>query len=196
MTRSFKADIEILRLFNQKTDELLKSSFVQSWDGKGAGILHLTGGPFRVVREGGPTSDSLKAFLLTFRLFVSDRDGISLRLIRKLYDVLPVTPDCRSQIANEIVRLDQYLDEASPLIVNGSQIVRRDLLLTWLYGVEAHLNRDQRERLKQWTVEDDVSPFFAYEFEVIVLRVLNSISAIASINGSAIGQLTEQQTSQ
>jgi hypothetical protein len=181
--------IETLSLFNEKATELERSSFLETWKTNGSGSFDLIPGPFRAVRKGGPSAESLKSFLLTFRLFHADRDGISIREISKLYERIEVDPIVRNRITTIRTELQEYLDGITPLIVNRQQIARRDLLDTWLYGTAAHLNRNKRRRLKSWSVEDDVRPLFEHEFEVIILTVLRAILLVRATNMLTMQQL-------
>ncbi len=189
MTQSDSEAIETLSLFNEKATELERSSFLETWKTNGSGSFDLIPGPFRAVRKDGPSAESVKAFLFTFRLFHRDSDGISIREISDLYDRLLVDPILKNQINATRAELQKYLDGITPLVVNGHQIVRRDLLDTWLYGTEAHLNRDKRKRLKSWSVQDDIRPLFEHEFEVVVLTVLRAVLSIRATNVTAIEQL-------
>src|SRR5687768_14817018 len=98
MTLGVSESIETLSLFNEKATELEKSSFLETWKTHGSGSFDLLPGPFRAIRKDGPTAESLKAFLLTFRLFYSDRDGISIREIGKLYGQLSVDQNLKDRI--------------------------------------------------------------------------------------------------
>jgi len=95
MTSRVNDPIDTLSLFNEKATELEQSSFLETWKTHGSGSFDLIPGPFRAIRKDGPTAESVKAFLLTFRLFCSDRDGISIREISKLYEHLSIAAPSR-----------------------------------------------------------------------------------------------------
>jgi hypothetical protein len=189
MTPTVTDTIETLDLYNAKAAELNTSSFLQTLKEKGSGSFDLLPGPFRAIRKGGPGSEAVKAFLFTFRTFYRDGDGISFREIDELYREMSVGDEVKQEIAAIRADLARYLDGFTPIIANGERIKRRDLLDTWLYGVEAHFNRKKRSRLKRWGVADDVHPLFAHEFETIVVTVLQAIFWVRKTNLTALGQL-------
>ena len=132
----------------------------------------------------------MKAFVLTFRLFIQDRDGLSFRAIASLYSSLPVSTELRKEIGEIRQGLNDFLDSCSPMVVNGLTISRRELLDAWMYGEVAHLNPDKREILQSWRVADDVRPLWQHEFETVILRVTQFVFWVRQANVRAIEELT------
>jgi hypothetical protein len=181
-----------LRLYNAKAQKLNESTFVAQAR-VGRPIIRFLAGPFRVVREGGPDEEAMEAFVLTFRLFVQStkRDGLSFQEIDALYDSLPVSARLRREVADIRADINRFLDSASPMIVDGTVVTRRDLLMTWLYGEVAHQNPSRREQLAKWRVGDDDRPIWQHEFETVMLRVLQSIFWMRQANIAALAEMDD-----
>jgi hypothetical protein len=174
-----------LELYNERAVKLEASSFLQSvLDSRIT--LRLLEKPFRVVREGGPEQDSMEAFVLSLRLFVQDRDGLSFRRIKNFYDKIAVSRQLKDEVGEICIRLNRYLDGSSPLVVNDYSISRRELLTVWMNGELAHVNTKHRARLEEWTVKEDIRPFFQYEFETVITRVAGAVEAVRKVNDRAL----------
>ena len=174
-----------LELYNARAAKLEGSTFLQNILDSNV-TLRLLAKPFRVVREGGPEQDAMEAFVLSLRLFIQDRDGLSFRRIKQFYDTIAVSQQLRDEIGAIYTRLNRYLDGSSPLIINDAVISRRELLTVWMNGELAHVNAEYLERLKAWTVKDDIRPFFQYEFETIIARVAWAVEAVRKVNERAL----------
>src|SRR2546423_484752 len=121
-------DLALLRLYNERASELNDSSFLRDLRAGSGPIFHLHSGPFRAVREGGPSQEAMKAFLLTFRLFIQDRDGLSFRAIVSLFAKLPIGEHLKQEIAEIRDEVNGHLDGCSPFVIDGETISRRELL--------------------------------------------------------------------
>jgi hypothetical protein len=177
-----------LELYNERAVKLEASTFLQSvLDSRIT--LRLLEKPFRVAREGGPDQDSMEAFVLSLRLFVQDRDGLSFRIIKSFYDTIPVSQKLKDAVEEICVGLSRYLDGSSPLVVNDYNISRRELLTVWMNGELAHVNTKHRARLEEWTVKEDIRPFFQYEFETVITRVAWAVEALRKVNERALVEL-------
>jgi hypothetical protein len=177
-----------LELYNERAVKLEASSFLRSVLDPEV-TLRLLGTPFRVVREGGPDQDSMEAFVLTLRLFVQDRDGLSFRRIKSFYDTIAVSQQLIDEVGEICLRLNHYLDGSSPLVVNDCSISRRELLTVWMNGELAHVDAKQRARLEEWTVKEDIRPFFQYEFEMVITRIARAVEALRRVNERALLEL-------
>jgi hypothetical protein len=181
--------IALLQLYSERANELNESSFLRAIREGPSTTFRLLGGPFRAIRQGGPSDDAMKAFLLTFRLFVQDKDGLSFMEIRELYGKLPVSQELVDEIQLICDNTDRYLEGPSPFVIAGESIGRRKLLHVWMYGKLAHVNADKRQVLEQWRVDKDVEPLFQYEFESILIPLTQAISWIRQVNLRAVEQL-------
>lgn len=177
-----------LQLYNERAVKLGESTFLKQVLA-GHPVFHLHGGPFHAIRKGEPDPEAMEAFLLTFRLFLQDRDGLSFRKIGQLYEELPISGSLKGEV--EVIRTDlnHYLDGPSPFVIFGKTTKRRELLMTWLYGELAHLNPEHRTRLREWRVDDGTRPLFQHEFEGIVTHVTQAVFWIRQVNVRAIAEL-------
>jgi hypothetical protein len=137
----------------------------------------------------------MKAFVLTFRLFLQDRDGLSFRAIDELFSSLPVSAQLRSEVAAIRADVNAYLDGHSPFVIDTDTVSRRELLHAWMYGEVAHVNPEKREILRQWRVADDVRPLWQHEFESVVLQLTQSVFWLRQVIIRAIAELTPDQAS-
>src|SRR5437879_6089579 len=92
-------DLALLGLYNERASELNDSSFLRDIRAGSGPIFHLHSGPFRAVRECEPSTEAMKAFLLTFRLFIQDRDGLSFRAIAGLFAKLAISEHLKQEVA-------------------------------------------------------------------------------------------------
>ena len=181
--------IDILELYNAKATELNSSSFVAHMRMGGTSTFTFASAPFRVVRSGGPTSETVKAFLLTFRLFLLQRDQLSFAKIRALYGTLPVRGETTARVVAICDEVERYLNGPSVFDFHGEKPTRRVFLETWLYGEIAHLNAEKRAKLKVWGIEPDVQPFIDHEFEGVVVALLQAVFWIRQENLVALAGL-------
>jgi hypothetical protein len=182
------AACERLRLYNEKAAELNASTFVRQVR-EGRPVFRFLSGPFRAIREGGPDAEAMKAFVLTFRLFCRDRDGLSFREIEQLYESLPVSARLKEEIKGIRADVNRFLDGNTPIVVSGETISRRHLFDTWLFGEVAHLNPERRAQLRAWRVEDDIRPLYQHEFEDITLALLQAVFWVRTTNLDALAEL-------
>ncbi len=180
--------ISHLKLYNERAIKLKESSFLKSVQESNV-TLRLLGNPFRVVREGGAGQEVMEAFVLSLRLFMQDRDGLSFRKIEDLYNSVPVGPQLKNEITEIRTSLSVYLDGSSPLVINDKAISRRELLTVWLNGEIAHVNREHRARLKSWSVDEDIRAFFQFEFETVITTVAWAVDAVREVNERALLEL-------
>jgi hypothetical protein len=181
--------IALLQLYSERAAELNDSSFLRAVREGPSTTFQLLGGPFRAVRQGGPSAEAMKAILLTFRLFWQDRDGLSFAKIRELYGRLPVSQELVDEIRLICQHVDSYLEGPSPFVIAGEPIKRRELLQVWMYGKLAHVNAEKRDVLQRWRMDTDVEPLFQYEFESILVPLTQAIFLIRQVNLRAIEQL-------
>lgn len=180
--------VDVLNLYNERAAELNESVFLRTLRSNPSSF-QFRGGPFRVERVGGPDAEAIRAFLLTFRLFVQDGDGLSFRNISDRYDTLPVSSELRTELASIRRELNEFLDGMTPFDFCGERVSRRDLMHTWLYGQLAHVNPNHRSRLKRWTVAADTAPLVQGEFDHIVAAVTQSIFWVRQVNLRALQEL-------
>jgi hypothetical protein len=130
----------------------------------------------------------VKAFVLTFRLFLLERDHLSFANIRRVYDKLPVTSDIASRVSAICDEVGRYLSGPSVFDFYGEKPTRRLFFETWLYGEVAHLNVEKRALLSSWGIADDTRPLVEHEFETIMAALLQAVFWIRQENIAAMEQ--------
>lgn len=186
---TLKNDIATLQLYNDLAAELNHSSFLNHVKSSSGTSFRFETSPFRILPQGQPSDEALKAFLLTFRLFIQERDDLSFRAIAKLLTESPIQTLLKREIVEIQEEVDDYLTRPSPFEIYGERISRGALLSTLMYGRLAHVNREKRATLERWTVRDDAYPMFRHEFEVIVIRLAQEVFWVRQVNLQAIVEL-------
>lgn len=133
-----------LRLYNEQVEVMLHSRFAAAMFGQVSGIQLSweEGGPVE-AEVTGPDEEAVRAFVLTFRMFFKDGDGISFREMAAIYGSASVPGGDEYQWAREAI--NQFLDSPTMFNVNGERITHRRLLDVFLYGSGlAHANPDKR----------------------------------------------------
>jgi len=107
---NFKND---LRVFNEKVGELESSSFFAKASGAGyiVEFKHEQGWDALFV---GPDEESIKALVLTLRLFMQNNDRLSLQKMRALYKSPPVSAGLVAEFSHLCDQLNQFLDSGLP----------------------------------------------------------------------------------
>jgi len=142
--------------------------------------------------HGAPSADALKAFVLTFRLFFTDRDRLSFGQVEKIYRSLPVSDVLKAEISVIREEVGRYLNGTTPLVLFGNQPSRKAFFDIWLYGAVAHLNANKRQQIRAWRVDDDVRPFFEFEFETIMCALLQAIFWVRMRDLAALDEVEAQ----
>jgi hypothetical protein len=160
-------------LFDEMTGVLLDSRFVQRVLGGGPVATTLSweqgpdGGSMTVATDG-PDNESVRALVLTIRMFIQDRDGISFGQMREIYDDPSVPPDLRGRFHGCRDGINQFLD-AGPSGVslnhNGQILTRREILDVVVYGGLSHANPKKRALYEQWRAGP---PWFALVWDSFV----------------------------
>ena len=88
-----------LRTFNEKAAHLNGSPFLAAVNsGKTSFVWHMQPGRGIEAERNLPDRYDIDGFVLTLRMFVQFRDGISLHQVADLYDQLPVPVEMRTEV--------------------------------------------------------------------------------------------------
>lgn len=185
MTRLDTGQAKSLRLFNEKADALTRSRFAEALFNQETGVM-ITGDAQGRAESivVGPDDEAVAAFVLTFRLFRQNGDGISIRELAEIYESESVPTDLRDEFDRIRTALNDRLD-SPPMVayeVNGESITRGRILEVFLYGGLAHANPEKLETYEQW---QQVPMFFALlsnEFHATLGEFFNCVRLIRSIN--------------
>ena len=100
----------------------------------------------------GPAADEIDAFILTFRFFIQDRDGCSLRTLGELAEKNELSAEWCTKVMEVRGALNGFLDSVPWVRSSVGQApppTYRDIRDFFIYGKYAHVN--QRDRLKKYT---------------------------------------------
>jgi hypothetical protein len=169
---TMRADtIQLLRLFNQHADRLLRLSFFEKTRGGGAILDWNRGGGWEQVFVG-PDEEAFEAFMLTLRLFMQDNDRISLRKLRKALEGDPGAAGLLTEVSEHCAALNEFLDMNTEMgITEGELLTFREILNIFVYGGYAHLDPKYRP-----TYEAIRSGAFYPMFQVYLVHVLKTFS--------------------
>jgi hypothetical protein len=149
-------------LFDEMAGVLLGSRFVERVFSETIGVK-LTwerDAPITAVIDG-PDEESVRALVLTVRMFIQDGDGISFREMREIYDEPSVPAELRSRFYVYRDGINEFLD-APPAGIslnhNGQDLTRRQILDVVVYGGLSHANPRKRATYEQWRA---IVPWFA-----------------------------------
>jgi hypothetical protein len=188
-----------LRFFNEKGTRLWDSAFMKGLinqkSGWKFGIETLHDGSLKaLVSISGPDIDAIEGFVLNFRFFIQDNEKTSFREMHKLYSSISLSQDLKSRF--DVIRneLNAFLDsELRPkCIYNKIPLTNREVMMVFIYGGLAHATKvDKYKELMSIFPLNVVLP---NGFNMILVKVLNAISAISALNDHAILELTEKET--
>jgi hypothetical protein len=197
---NFAADIQALELFNDKAHELMKSRFVRTFQSEDSEwTFTLQEGEVSASRFG-PDNESYRAFVLTFRFFIQDRDQISIRKMaaryKRLYDNSLISRELLDNFNDARSKLQRYLDSPSSIhfleVQHGqarSRITNREILDVFLYGNLAHVDRAKKERFDEWQDTSIVSADIENAFVMILRTHLKVISYMQGLNEKILTKL-------
>ena len=182
--------VDLLRRFNDKADWLATLRFTVSVQ---AGEPHFTIhyddiGGITVVREG-PDDEAIDAFLLTYRMFVQPRDGISLWQIAALYPTLPVAPTLKQGVVATIAAIDRDLAATCVIQHGPTSLTRKDVHDAFLYGDKAHMNAPHKAIRDTWVRHQDLNALMTAEFVDILQVFLGAIMWMRDANVEALQAL-------
>jgi hypothetical protein len=178
------ADIAVLALFREKAKELEDSIFVQSIatnKSLGTSMNWSRDQPFTTQREG-PTEDEIRSSILTIRLFLQNKDRISIHDIAEIIESLPIDQSIKDDYNRIRSDLNGFLDSPASigLDLGGCMITRRFLFETFLYGSYAHLDESPQLLISEWRDK----PFFndmTIEFDLILLKFTQSVARLSRV---------------
>ena len=119
--------------------------------------------------------------MLHLRLFLQDKDGISLRKLADLTNDPGLSDKWKDEYKKIRKVLNIRLDE---VIVDGrkGKLTNRDILNMFLFGKIAHNDpNDENNKLYQkWITNDTVYEILHNAFHVVLIRLLTAILNISS----------------
>lgn len=193
---SVAKQIAALRLFNEKTSELLELSFIQALQQKDAGVT-IGGtlqedGTYKTNSERrGPSQEAIKAFVLTFRFFIQDNETTSLNNISKIYSDSKIDQVLQARFESARTAVNNMLDSPNfhNMSYNKDTPTNKEVMHVYIYGTYAHANPKKSKKYKEWMSYPLFAVLIDHCFTNILAYVLNAIIFASRINEEAIQQL-------
>ena len=180
-----------LELFVEKAERLAK--YVRENDSHNSIVVN-PGGLMGVFRnseeEEWQIASTLDGFLVTFCLFVQPGDKIALYSLErdsqrqpkrqkpKLLDLAGLSPAWYEKVEQAYKWIDETLNIAR-FSYNGQSITRREILETFLYGDNVHVNATHSDTLKQWRRFPDLFGELQLEFVTTLGFMFGQILEVA-----------------
>jgi len=174
-------------MFTEKAEELMESSFAQYILSNNVARLTIL-----IDREGFsigeplPDMDSLKAFVLTFRFFVQDRDQISFRALENILDDPDISIEWKQGYLQIRQEINNFLNSKVTITSDGEQPTYRQVQEGFLYGSLAHLNK--REIFSKWKADFGTYKFRQHDFRLSLLKYLEAISKLNKLCQYELGR--------
>ena len=191
MKKSDKGKDEInksLKLFNEKADKLMSLGFTKKIFGEKSGFTFSAkkNGPV-VFQRYGPESESIDAFVLTYRFFIQDNEKISFHNMSKIYDESGMTQDKINAFKNIRENINNFL--------NSNSITKtdtyREIQDIFIYGGLSHATETKKRIFDSWKRNQLIFKILENEFVFVLATILNAIQVIARLNRSVLKEIED-----
>ncbi|MCG6915208.1 hypothetical protein LJE86_14965 [bacterium BMS3Abin03] len=193
----YSREIKILGYFNHNVEQLQGFNFWKNFPSdNGINITFDYSNKKIEVNSKirGPDDETIIAFILKYRLFIQDKDDISLRNLEKLFLELPVEPNYKEKYKVLRQKINSILDEESNVQIKKHRVTIREIHDMFIYGAWAHLNENDLNRKRYLAIKDNrvIYPIFANDFNVTLIKIMNELVEIKFLNEEVIKILENQ----
>jgi len=136
-----------------------------------------------------PSDEQKKALLLTLRMFWQKKDRVYYRKFLDFYREIPFSTKWKSEVWNIIFILDIQLDSwyvESPI---DKRLTHKEFFEIFLYGDEAHLDKDKRERYIEFTKDNILKTLNESTFHKVILDISSAIISLGNISNRELLKL-------
>jgi hypothetical protein len=181
MTTDYNESIKYLQLFNEQANTLKRLNFVKTIFNQKTGVQDSAsqGEPF-IINRSGPNEESIRAFVLTFRYFIQDKDGISFRKLAEHYNNLPISEEKKDKYNVIRESITNFLNSKSQVNINNS--TNGDIIDVFIYGELAHINSDKKKIFDYWMSKPIANTLLIDQFVYILGIITIRIEAIKNQN--------------
>jgi len=177
--------VELMRLFIERVDKLRNSSYIKGIVDAGGLKLKIKGDMATKTVQFDHTPinpEHLDAFLFTLRLFIQQKDSISIKRIGSMISSLKVSKEPRDRFLKQQDYLNRFLNESSMMKTDGKPWKHEEVLRTVLYGYRAHLKTEQPEyqRYKEWNLNPFAPSYLTFIFHNILVTYMESLNVMAN----------------
>lgn len=186
-----KKAVDKLNSFNETVDQLQGFSFWKSFPSKsGINITwDYTESGVRVNSKIlGPDDEPISAFILKYRLFIQNKDDISLGNMDKIYSEIDLDKEYYEKFKSYRQSINDILDKPSNVQLNKHVVTIREIQDMFIYGVWTHLDEKDRNRKNYLSIKDNpiIYPMFANDFNVTLVKIMNELVQIKLLNEEVI----------
>lgn len=186
-----KKAVDKLNSFNETVDQLQGFSFWKSFPSKsGINITwDYTESGVRVNSKIlGPDDEPISAFILKYRLFIQNKDDISLGNMDKIYSEIDLDKEYYEKFKSYRQSINDILDKPSNVQLNKHVVTIREIHAMFIYGVWTHLDEKDRNRKNYLSIKDNpiIYPMFANDFNVTLVKIMNELVQIKLLNEEVI----------
>lgn len=127
-----------------------------------------------------PNGEQTDALLFNLRLFLQDKDDISLRRLTELYKDPGLSDNWKKEHEFYRKQLNERLEQIAAEGIKG-KIIYRDVLDMFLYGKFGHFDQDDRafKLYQQWVTSDFEYEMLHSTFHQIIIWIEVTISRIS-----------------
>jgi hypothetical protein len=185
-------EIDALKLFNVKAEEILKTGFVRYLNERKPFQISIKGEGSEVrIETILPDQDSIDAFVLRFRLFYQKKDRCSFAKLAEIYDKAKLSNELKNQFLQARKRIDQYVNSVFPYNIKGCTATTvKDFFDMVLYGGLAHADLKKQPEFYLLMNTPVVAEVVQMTFCSILEFMLRAVVYVAQINKRAIEELT------
>ncbi|MBW4538198.1 MAG: hypothetical protein KME43_03520 [Myxacorys chilensis ATA2-1-KO14] len=180
---------ETLELFVEKARVLEDRSFTKLIMEHGLSF-EIKVGSSSQIEHTIPERESIKASIVTLRMFVQNNDPISIENISNLLNEPTLSREWKELFIEKRDQLNSYLDHSGGIgiVVDEKEFTNREIFDTFVYGSIAHSAKNHRPRYQQWKSLGRLSfSIDEYAFAVIVMDILTLIWEIADATELELG---------
>ncbi len=176
------------KLFIEKFEYLLSTAYVR----RGEEITNMTvkrddDGEW-IVDFDMPSKDERDSFLMTFRMFYRNGDGISLSDLEKLFDDPGISEKWKDGHKKWRTIVNNQLDEEVCESSKYGKLSYRTILEIYLYGYISHLNPRKLEMFRYFTKDEFSSQFFEFDMNTAALIFIHGLNNIYWLSLEELGR--------
>jgi hypothetical protein len=121
-----------------------------------------------------PSDEKRDALLFNFRLFIQDKDDISLRRLVELYDDPGVSDFWKNEHKHYREKLNEWLDFVVVVEGEKGELTNRDVLEMFLYGKFGHRDEDDKsyKMYQEWVNNEAEFEIMHNTFHTILISIL------------------------
>lgn len=189
------ADMDALRLFNEKAQQLLDNRFTKHVL-ENSTSFKFTGGvnePLQVELNI-PDEDALKAFVLTVRFFCQNSERTSLSNMAAVYDRLPIPQEAKDRLHQSRQLFNEYLDAKSNIKFRDEDLYNRTIWDTFLYGELAHSDPEKKAVYDSWMATQVMAEFVKFRFCSVLIEWIGIVKFIRELNIMVLSELERDWT--